>query len=328
MAKPTQNNKVNGLKAKLAKMKARFEASKKEARSGGYEDWSNPDGKYLCQLNKCEIKDGTTSDPNKLLSIIDFKVVAGEHVGAVTPAIMNDLGNEDRYVWLLRDLAKLGVEIDEVDVEALPDTYKELLDAGNHYIINVKTKGEYTNANIVKAIDPDEVESVIAEYGGTAEAEAEAEPEAEAEAEPEAEPEAESSELTRPKGWKPTKGARVLALVNGDPYPGVIDSCPPGTTGDKGSVHITFDDGDELTIPSKDVFPEPEAQPEAKLEEEAEADAGDEIIVGTNLWWKSGKDEFTGTVKSVNGTKYKVLLEGTKRMVEIDGSKIELSILA
>lgn len=307
--------KAGGLKARLAGMKANWNKRKEESKKGGFgEDFPGPDGKYLFKLIKAEPRETSAG------VFFDFQVecAAGEYQGHCKDWGKN-MEDEAQFAWLLRDLRKLGVDIDAMeDPELLGEVGKELVAAETHLIGTIKQSGAYQNCNIVRLVDAAELEDVTAEYGGATEAAAGGDADAgggEAGGDAAAEP-------TKPKGWKPEKGGRVVVNFDGTWYGGVCDSIAPNGK----NVHITFDDGDHKPIPTEAVFPEPEGAAEGG----GDAGGGGEAppAVSDKVWWSDGTNEFTGEVKSVKGTTLMVKLDEGGKMKPVDTSKIEVSVLA
>lgn len=205
------------LQKRLKALKESWNSGKEESKkTGGATTLS--DGRHLCKLTDASLLEGNKGPFVKF----EFTAVEGDEIGE--KGVRNcGLDSEDRIVYLQRDLRRLGVEVDDFDIEQLPDILAELAGQAPGVRVTVKTNegsdGKmYSNCYIDKlvALDGSEGEA-------PAEAEAEAEPEAEAETE-EAPAETEAEAEAEPEGETLEVGDDVTYLSGKVKLTGVVKS--------------------------------------------------------------------------------------------------------
>src|SRR5574343_376188 len=173
--------------SKLASFTKNWDKSKKEAKSSQW-DYPGPDGQVVGKIESVEFDDNAWGR-GEFGVRIRAVCSKGKYKGKPLPSITRSLENEEAMVWLQRDLAKLGVEIDEIDVEALPEIVEDL--GGTYFLGKVKTSDQgYQNLNLSKVLDKDDLD----DYGDEDDAEEGDEDESEEESEDEDSDEEESED--------------------------------------------------------------------------------------------------------------------------------------
>lgn len=286
------------IKGKLARFKKKWDSSKKAASQSQW-DYPGPDGPVVGVVKSCEFDDNVWGK-GELGVRIKCEVASGRYKGKPLPAITRSLENDDALVWLQRDLTRLGCDIDEIAIDALEETLKDL--EGTFFTGKVKTgENGYQNLNIGKVIDEDDVED------STPDDEEEAEEEEEEEAE-EDEDEDEEEDEAHKKG-KAAKGKAAKGKKSKDEDEDEEEEEEAEEEEDEDG-----DDGDEESEEDED-------------EEEAEEEEEEAVLeVGSKVVWKDGKKEVTGVVKSINEKKgtVEVLPKGSKTKVSLKVSQLEL----
>ncbi|HBH13835.1 MAG TPA: hypothetical protein DDX29_12115 [Clostridiales bacterium] len=110
-----------------------------------------PDATYQCRLDKIyfkEMKDG------KIKCVMEFEVMNGKYAHRTIFKWCN-MDNVQNLDWLTRDLRMLGVPVNFKWNSVQKEHFSNLLD--KPFEIEVKTKGEFTNVYIKKALKADEV---------------------------------------------------------------------------------------------------------------------------------------------------------------------------
>lgn len=134
---------------KLREMKDRFNKGREEAKknSGGGTTLL-PGQKYLTRLGKTKIVE--TDDG--LAIIFEFTAIDGDQVGE-KGVMFCGMGTDEKVGYLLRDLRKLGFEIDNLQPEQLPEIADMLNKDAPVVKIKVTEKGNFVNVYIDKLVD-------------------------------------------------------------------------------------------------------------------------------------------------------------------------------
>lgn len=156
------------------------------------------DGIYVGRLTKAQL--GESQSTQRLQVAFKAVILSGEFKGE-NVSWWSGLKTEENFMYLQRDLARLGKEVPE-DISDLDDTLRQLENEKPKLRFKVVHNGEYVNVRIVKALDTDvseddnDEEAEEEETGDEPEAEVEEtdaeEADEEAEEEPEEEPEVEA----------------------------------------------------------------------------------------------------------------------------------------
>lgn len=125
---------LSPLQKKLRAMKESWNSSKEEGKKTTTGGTTLTDGRHLCKLTDASLNEGSKGPFVKL----EFTCVEGEETGEKGVRICG-LDNEERLVYLQRDLTRLGVDIDELDIEQLPDLLGELAAQAPGVRVTVKT---------------------------------------------------------------------------------------------------------------------------------------------------------------------------------------------
>lgn len=285
------------IKAKLARFKKNWENSKKAASQSEW-DYPGPDGPVVGVVKSAEF-DANVWGKGELGVRIKCECAGGKYKGKPLPAITRSLENDDAIVWLQRDLQRFGCDIDELDVESLEETLKEIV--GTYFMGRVKTgENGYQNLNVSKAIDEDDVKDATPDDDEDEDEESEEEGEEE---------ESEEEEEEEEKPSKSKKSAKA-----------------------KKSKKDEDEDADEDGGEDED---EDEEESDEDAEEDAEEDDGEdedeeaeeaELDIGAKVAWKDGKKEMTGVVKKINEKKgtVEIMPKGSKTAVTVKVDKLEL----
>lgn len=168
---------------RLANMKKAWADKKEEAKATGGGGVNVPPDFYICRLTDGTIREAGSND--ELHMVLQFTVLEGEQTGEQIP-LWDNIQNPERLVYAMRDLRRLNVDTDEMDITDIEEVLKQLIESAPVVRLKVAQNGEYTNVYINK---------VIEDYEGAGETA----PEAEQVAEPEAEPEAEAEQEAEPE---------------------------------------------------------------------------------------------------------------------------------
>ena len=106
-----------------------------------------PDGKYIVRVERVELR--TSQQGNAMLSW-ELRIMQGEHANRMLFR-NNMMMTPQNMQWLKTDLGRCGMEL--AKLSELEDRLSELLDI--ELEVTKKTKGEYSNVNIVKRVDVD-----------------------------------------------------------------------------------------------------------------------------------------------------------------------------
>lgn len=285
----------NPLLAKqLAAMKARWEKNKEPAKAGGSGGGTTfSPGRHFTRLTAAKL---IPSDKGLSVMFEFTGCSPDEEVGekAVRWAGMD---TEDKMKYLLQDLIRLGVGIDDFDITELPAKLDELVAAAPAVRVTVKESGEYTNVYIDKLIEETGEEAPAAEAGDETPAEepaaeeSAAEEAAEAPAEEVAEGEGEGTPLEIGEAVQEAGGEGVVGIVV------KIDGDDISIRDAKKKVHV-LDIVQIERVPTEEPTAEPEATAEAEPEVEALAVADPvrftKVVAGKKV-------KATGVVQKIKG---------------------------
>lgn len=161
---------ANGLDPAVAKalkaMKAKWAAQREESKKGGggSQDTSLSEGRHACKLEdfKIIVYQGSPA------VIMTWTAVEGDEVGEKAVKFYG-MDKDEKIGWFQRDLRRLGVEVDEIDIEQLPALGEELMAVAPTARISVKAQGDYLNVYVDKLLETEGAEP--AEAGEEAAAE-------------------------------------------------------------------------------------------------------------------------------------------------------------
>ena len=310
-AKDSKGSK-GGFKAKLRGRADAWEQAK-NAKGLGF---PGPDGVYPFQLVAAEVRDSTATK-EWLHAVLTFEARKGKFTGEKLSS-RYDLEDPERMVWLIRDLAKLGVETDDLELENLEETLKELQDNEPFIVGSVKTSGDWQNIRLLRVIEEDEVDDV--------------ELPDDADGEPEEEKSSKSSKSKEDSGEEEETpelevGSRVVVDFDGKDFGGEIIKIK----GDQAKVR--FDDDDEQMIDLSDCRPEEADDEEEKTNKkvskktskktEEEEDA--EIEVGSRVTFKVGGKTKFGVVKKIKGDDFNVKMDKTGDLISCERDELTLA---
>ena len=214
-------------------------------------------GRYLAKLTSAVTTE--IGDNNWKNFALGFEIQEGEQEGLVATRRCG-IENEENFTYLIRDLQKLGVETDDLEI----NSEKELNQLGEDLVAaELMVRIRITDPND-QGFQNTYIDKLISADG------------AESEEEPETEEESEEVELE--------KGSRVSAEIEGEVYEGEIKKIK-GTT-----ATVEFDDCDSDTFELDEL---------TALDAEEE-DEGDEDLVGKTMGFKKGKKMLVGKILSVD----------------------------
>lgn len=162
--------KQNPLLAKqLKEMKDRWNKAKQESSKpggGGGTTLSASAGgvRHVCKLTAAKLYQGDKGTQ----IILEFTSVEGDEIGEKAVRWL-DLFTDEKLIWAQRDLRKLGVDVDDMDPDSLPQMCEDLVEAGPTVRITCKENGEYVNVYIDKQIQVEETQTEEAATEPTAE---------------------------------------------------------------------------------------------------------------------------------------------------------------
>lgn len=262
--------------------KARAEAAA-QAASGN----NLPDGLYTVQLVGAEF--GESQNKN-FMCTFTWQVLQGECAGKKQYQ-RQMLVDEKNYVFFGKVMARLGVDVEAMEVEEIEEALAQLVAAETQAVINVKTDGDFVNVYVNRLL----AEAVEAEAPAGGE-----EPEAE---EPEEEPaeEEEPEEEAEPEddGLDAMDRAELKKIVKDE---GIEFTVYKNTADD--AIREAIREARGAAEPEEEA--EPEAEPE---EEEAEAV---ELVVGTAVAASYKGKEVNGKVVALNEEEETVTVQPDK----------------
>ncbi len=343
--KKTETGKA--FKSTLAKLKKQWNNARAESKKVG--TFPGPDGTYAFKLFEAEIREG--AGKMGVHVFLNFECQNENYKGDAI-AIRRSVEDEDRLVWLQRDLRRLGVEVDEVGADELETVLEELVADQPFVVGRVVTSGEWQNLQLQRLVDEDELEELVEtldeELGVTApdekdedEDEDETEDEDEDEDEDETEDEDEDEDAPDDGETGYEVGDDVEGEFDGDWFPGKVKSVAPGKG--KKSILVVFEDGEKGNYgpDSEDLRQSEAGEDEDEDEEEIEVDVDEdddsdsdddederEITKGDRLWWedKKGNENF-GKVTAVKGDIVTVKPDGKKKTVKLDTNDVDVELL-
>lgn len=138
------------LAKRLAAMRTRWDNSKQESAKDDRGTNANVgNGEYATRLTAADIR-----DVEGVPGVIGFKFVIAE--GDLTGEELNYprfFDTDDKLIWTQRDLRRLGVDVDNMDITDLPAHCAALTQEQPGVRISVKWNGEYQNVRILKLIE-------------------------------------------------------------------------------------------------------------------------------------------------------------------------------
>lgn len=149
---PNPNGEVSAQMLKqLREMKERWNNSKKESQKmGGGGTTLRSGEKYLTRLSRARMYSGQ----NGLGFVLEFTCVEGDQTGEKGVRI-HTLDTDEKITNAQRDLRRLGLEVDEVEIEQLPTSLAKLEREAPGVRIKVQDSpdGKYVNTYIDKLVD-------------------------------------------------------------------------------------------------------------------------------------------------------------------------------
>lgn len=224
-----QKQAAKGGTAKGASLLSKRLKAMKEAWNSAKAESAKMGGDFECKLEPAPDYLGRLSDAKFVGKemqgfVIELTVIEGDSTGE-TADIYNDISDPDKLVFLQKNLRRLGVPVDETDIENLENVAKELIERAPTVHFAVVLNPPYKNVYINRLADDDETGSGEAtEEEETEEEEAEGEEEEEAEAEEEeAEEEVvEEEEEAEEEAYEPSVGDQVSFTAGGKVCKGEI----------------------------------------------------------------------------------------------------------
>lgn len=153
MAKTSSSGNAAALYMKrLKKLKEAWDGAKEDSSKSS--SFQIEDGKKKGKLSNMEIRTNT-QNKDWLHVFCEFTIVEGDETGKHA-YIRWGLETDENLVHLQRNLRKLGVEVDDMDPEELPDIVETLLKQKPTCKLTVKTNGDYQNVYIDKLLNDDD----------------------------------------------------------------------------------------------------------------------------------------------------------------------------
>lgn len=134
--------------AQLRNAKALWDKAKKTKTDF---DTAVTDGIYVGRLVKAQL--GESQNTQRLQVAFKATILSGEFKGE-NVSWWSGLKTEENFMYLQRDLARLGKEVPE-DISDLDDTLRQLENEKPKLRFKVQHNGEYVNVRIIKALDVD-----------------------------------------------------------------------------------------------------------------------------------------------------------------------------
>lgn len=293
----------------LKGMNATWDKMKKESAKGAVEV---PVGTWICRLKSIKLREYDVKDDNgkvvgKCLGALgQFIVLVGDYAGEQIPWFPK-FTDDEKIMYFMRDLRKLGAPVDDFDALALEGQLKALTAAKpGARIKNVAGN----NGGVFARIDTGLSEEQIAAFGGAAMTETVTDGGEEVAAdgeEPEIEIEAEPAPVVTKKVAAPAPAAAraavkapvVAAGGSARPPKKAAPAAAPADP-DEPEIEIGGEEEPEIEIETE------AAEPEIEIETEPVIEAG------SRIQWSSKGKVFTGLVKALDDTKQRwaVRLEG------------------
>jgi len=269
---------------RVANLGDKWNNAKKDAKSGGFVEI--PPGVYNFQLIGAEVKESEKAA--WLHAAFRFACITeGEYLGC-TFVHRCGVEAENSLTFLARDLARLGVDTDDVELNSLDDLDEILSEVANDEPCirgKIVQKGEYTNLYINQLLDlePGDIpeytvggeRSDVPPSGGTTDDE-------------------DDNTGAGKSPFEVQVGDRVSADFAGDAYEGVVGKIVHG------NATVEFDDGDTDTFPVDEL----KLVAAGKGDEQGD-DGGAEIDVepGMSVVFEYRGKEHEGTVEKVDAEK-------------------------
>ena len=284
-----------------------------------------PDGTYIAVLTNAEIRE---SDRGWLHTAFEWTVVQDCEQAGETVFARSGLDREQSLEFLIQDLIRLGVEVDDVeinDIWDLEDVLRELAKARPAARIRLKTKDEYQNVYINKLVDLEGQDNVISledlEEDDDVEDEDDSAPEVDEEVEDEDEDEEVDDEEEKDDeddtpGGTSLLGRKVVCKADG------IVCEVVAANGDDEEITVVDPDGDEWVLgPDEYELQEDE-------EDEDEDDDGDEadLEVGSLIVAEINGEEKRGKVISIDDRSETLVakMDGIRKRMTLTFDEIEV----
>jgi hypothetical protein len=130
------------------------EAAKRAAEDkGGFAEYD--DGKYGARLLSLGV--GQAQSSGRVQATFEWKFLNGEYKGK-TYRSYRGLVTADDHFYFMKDLQRLGYDLDEFDPADLPDLIKQVKKDQGEFKIQLKTKGDFQNVYILDVYEKDEDE--------------------------------------------------------------------------------------------------------------------------------------------------------------------------
>jgi preprotein translocase subunit YajC len=279
MAKKEQTDKEKGkqdamFKRRLASLGNTFQKAQEEAKKSTRNEAAVPDGRYIVQVMDAELTVSQVTDRLQIHWV--WQVREGEHAGLDLHS-WDGIETEMNLTFLCRTLARLGYDIDQLEIKDLDELLADLKATQPTVRIRVRTKDEFTNIFVEKLLEAAEAEDEDEE--DEKEGEEEDADEEEAEDEDEA-----TLEIGVAVKWTNTKGEDLTGKVTE-----VSDTVVKVKRDDTGKV-AKVPPG-ELTLMGTE---DEEAEDEEEEEEAEEVEFP--FVEGDEVTWKIGNRVQTGKV--------------------------------
>lgn len=180
-----------------AKLKKKIDAAKKlwkgarDTAAAGGDFTELPDGRYLARLTKAEVTESKSS--GRLQVAWTYKIAEGEYEGD-TKMDFDGIETADNLTFLARKLRRFGFTSLPDDLEEVIQLLEELGKRKPLCKISLKTRGEFQNVYVDKAIDADDEDEALEDASADADEAEDEDEESEDEAEDDAEGEDEDEE--------------------------------------------------------------------------------------------------------------------------------------
>ena len=137
------------MKKFLSEAKTRYSEALESAKAGGFNDI--PNGVYIFRWTGAEIRESNKGIPQVVFS---HTIQEGDQQGQIKRVYRNlEPGNDDQLSWLLRDFKNLGVDIEKLDIEELPEFFESIenadLDEATFFRGRLSTNKDYQNLQVM-----------------------------------------------------------------------------------------------------------------------------------------------------------------------------------
>jgi hypothetical protein len=142
-------------------MKQNWDAATEDAKNfdPGEADFGFPPGSYVARLIKAELTQSQTSGNVQVKWT--FRGLAGDIDGTIHSTWEN-LSTPENFIYLAKKLVRLGYELDEVDVEELPEMLEDISKNQPVVKISVKANGDFPpNVYLNQVFEEDAAEEIL-----------------------------------------------------------------------------------------------------------------------------------------------------------------------